>query len=72
MNELIEAITSRTPLNAQQAQEVVQVVVDYLKSRLPAPIGTHIDSLLAGGTGLGGDLLGTIEGGLGGLFGGKH
>lgn len=72
MNELIEAITSRTSLNAQQAQEVVQVVLDFLKTRLPGPLAAHLDSLLAGGGSAGGDVLGAIEGGIGSLFGGKH
>jgi len=71
MNELIEIITQRTPLNADQAREVIQVVVDHFKARLPAPIAAQLDGLLAGGSANpGGDLLGAVEGELGHLFGG--
>ena len=71
MDELIKQITQRTPLNAAQAAQVVEMVVGFLKERLPAPMAAQVDTLLAGGgSALGGamDMLGN----LGGMFGGER
>lgn len=76
MNELINLVVQRTGLSPEQAQQAVSAVMDFLKKKLPAPIASHIDSLLSGGAagGLGvleaeaGELL---KGKLGGMFGGN-
>jgi hypothetical protein len=44
----------------------VQVVIDQLKQRLPAPVAGQIDAALAGGGEAGGGLSGMAKG----LFGG--
>ena len=66
----------RTGLSQENAQKAVGAVIDVLKEKLPAPIASHIDSLLSGGlSGAGGELANEagelLKGALGGLFGGK-
>lgn len=76
MDELINAVAQKTGLSQEDAQKAVLTVIDFLKSRLPAPIAAHVDSLLGGeaGGGLGGleaEAENLIKGKLGGLFGGN-
>jgi len=46
MNELVNLIVKKTGIPAATAQTVIKVVVDYIKKKLPAPIGLQIDALL--------------------------
>ena len=69
MDELVNQISSRTGIPNEQAREAVQMVVDFLKTRLPAPIASQIDTVLSGNTG---DIASQAQqalGGLGGMFG---
>ena len=65
MNELIEQLKSRVGLDDNKAQSAAQTVIDFLKQRLPAPIASHLDSVLSGGTAQ------AIEGKLGDMLGKK-
>jgi hypothetical protein len=47
MNELVNLIVKKTGIPAATAQTVVKIVIDFLKKKLPAPIGAQIDGLLA-------------------------
>ncbi len=47
MNELVNLIVKKTGIPQATAQTVVNVVVDYLKKKLPAPVGAQIDGLLS-------------------------
>jgi hypothetical protein len=70
MDQLLQPITQHTPLNADQARQVVQMVVGFLKQKLPAPVAGQIDSVLAGGGT--GDIASQAKdmlGGLGEVFG---
>jgi hypothetical protein len=49
MNELVDIIVKKTGIPAATAQTIVNVVLDFLKKKLPAPIAGQIDSVLAGG-----------------------
>lgn len=76
MDELINAVMQKTGMSREDAQKAVQVVVDFLKSRLPAPIAGHLDSFLSGGASgesntLEAEAENLIKGKLGGLFGGN-
>jgi len=75
MNELINIVVQRTGLSPEQSQQAVQAVLDFLKTKLPAPIATHLDALLSGGAsdlgGLETEVGDLLKGKLGGLFGGK-
>jgi hypothetical protein len=66
MDELVKLVSEKTGLSEDMAQKAVEVVVGYIKDKLPAPIAGQIDGLLAGGGDAGG-----IAGAVGGLFGKK-
>ena len=71
MNEIIQRLMDKTGLPEDKATAAVDAVVGFLKEKLPGPIGSQIDSLLAGGTGVG-DKLGGMAKGLGGTFSKKE
>ena len=52
MNELFDIIVQKTGISQENAQKVVQVTVDFLKSKLPGPIAVQLNSFLMGGTNL--------------------
>ena len=66
MDELVKLVVQKTNLPEATARIAVQTVIDYLKKKLPGPIGGQIDSVLQGGSGLGG-----AAKGLGGMLGKK-
>ena len=47
MNELINLIVKKTGIPAATAQTIVKIVIDFLKKKLPAPVGAQIDGLLS-------------------------
>ncbi len=47
MNELVNLVVKKTGIPQATAQQAVQVVVDYLKKKLPAPVAAQIDGLLS-------------------------
>ena len=47
MNELVNQIVKKTGIPAATAQTIVNIVVDYLKKKLPAPVGVQIDGFLS-------------------------
>ena len=68
MQELINQVAQRTGLAPDKAKIAVETVLNFAKTRLPAPIATQLESALTGG-GLG-DLAGAARG-MGGSFGTK-
>ena len=76
MDELINLVVQRTGLSQDDARKAVEVVIESLKSKLPAPIASHLDSFIAGdlSAGVGGladEASELLKGKLGGMFGGK-
>ena len=71
MNELITQLTQRVGLTPEQARLAAETVLGFVKTRLPEPIASQIDQLVAGGTGAGGSAagLGGIAKEIGGMFG---
>ena len=67
MDELVKLVSSKVGINEAQANQAVQVVLGYLKEKLPAPIAGQVDAALKG------DMSGLedVAGGLGGLLGKK-
>ena len=65
MDELVKLVVQKTGLPEAQAKQAVEVVIGFLKSKLPAPVAGQIDGLLAGGA------ASNVAQGLGGLFGKK-
>ncbi|HLJ14705.1 MAG TPA: hypothetical protein VKV15_09435 [Bryobacteraceae bacterium] len=51
MAELVQKLSDKTGLSPEKSQEVVNVVVSHLKERLPAPLASGLDSILADGSG---------------------
>ncbi|HEU4452470.1 MAG TPA: hypothetical protein VFR81_05390 [Longimicrobium sp.] len=71
LDELVQQISQRTGLPADKAEAAARTAVEFLDSRLPAPIGGNLSKMVHGGGGGGGmPDLGKMAGGLGGMFGG--
>ncbi|CAG0963891.1 hypothetical protein ANRL3_01060 [Anaerolineae bacterium] len=66
MDELVQVVAQKTGLSQDQARAAAQVVIDFLKSKLPAPVAGQIDSVLKGG----GNVADMAKG-LGGILGKK-
>lgn len=81
MDELVKMVAQKVNLPEDKAREAVNTVIGFLKDKLPAPIGGHLDGILnsggspsGAGTGTGGagsgDMLGGAIQGIEGMFGG--
>jgi len=72
MNELINLIVQKTGISQENAQKAAQTAIDFLKSKLPAPIAGQVDAVLAGDmSGVAGQAGEMLKGKLGGAFGGQ-
>jgi len=67
MDELIALIVKKTGLKKDQAKVVTGIVIDFLKDKLPAPVGAQIDAFLSGKGDMAAaaDLVGGLLGGAG-------
>ena len=68
MDELVALVSKKTGLSKDQATAAVKVVLDFIKSKLPAPIAAEVDAVLSGTTADVGSEAANL---LGGLLGGK-
>ncbi len=68
MQEIVKLVSEKTGLPEAQAKLAVETVVSFLKTKLPAPLASQLDSAIAGG---GMPDLGSLASGLGGLLGKK-
>ena len=66
MDEIVSLVMKKTGLPKETAQAAVKVVLDFLKKKLPAPVGASIDAFLSGK----GEMAAAADM-LGGLLGGK-
>jgi len=62
MDELVELVSKKTGLSKEASAEAVDVVLDYIKKKLPKPVAAQVDAVLGAGSAMDA---------LGGLFGGK-
>jgi uncharacterized protein (DUF2267 family) len=46
MDELVELLQEKTGINKSQAEKAVDVVVKFLKDKLPKPIAGQLDAFL--------------------------
>ena len=46
MKELINVIVQKTGISEENAQKAVQVMLGFLKTKLPTPIASQLDSFL--------------------------
>lgn len=63
MDELVKIVVEKTGLSQAQAKAATQAVLEYLMTKLPAPVAEQIKLVLAGGG------VGAIATSIGGLFG---
>ncbi len=63
MDELIKQVSQKAGITPEQAKQAIAQVLEFLKTRLPAPVANQVEAVLGGKTP---DL-----GSLGGLFGKK-
>lgn len=68
---LVELIREKTGVSAEQAQQAVDVVVGFLKEKLPEPIAAQVDQVLKGDISALADQIDTAKTMLGSLFGGQ-
>jgi hypothetical protein len=73
MNELVQLVQQKTGLSQDMAQKVVETVLGFVKTKVPAPLASGIDDLMGGSTSAaGGDAAAAAAGGTnegGGLLG---
>ncbi len=63
MDELVKLVTQKTGIAPEQAKQAIEVVVNFLKQKLPAPIASQVDAALNSGGAQ------DLVKGLGGMFG---
>lgn len=73
MDEMVKLLSQKLGLSEAVARQAVEIVIGFLKTKLPAPIAGQLDAILAGKTpAIASDsVLDKGKGLLGGLFGGK-
>ena len=62
MEELVNLVSKKSGLDKEMSKTVVNLVLDYLKKKLPAPVAAQVDMVLKSGS---------AADALGGLLGGK-
>ncbi len=62
MEEIIALVAEKTGLDKEQAAVAVDLVLDFVKSKLPSTVGSQIDALLDGEGGSAADMLGGVFG----------
>ena len=65
MDELVKMVADKVGISEAQAQQAVEMVMGFLKDKLPEPIAGQLDAALEGDV----SGLGDLAGGLGKLFG---
>ncbi len=68
MDELINLVVKKTGISQEDARKAVEVIVTELKTKLPGPIASHLDSFISGGASAG---LNTLAGEAGEMLKGK-
>jgi hypothetical protein len=73
MDEVVDLVAKRVGVSEDVARQAVNVVLGYLKGKLPQPVGSRIEDVLLTGESIDdvSDLVGDLGGGLGGLLGRK-
>ncbi len=46
MEELVKLVSAKTGLGKDQATVAVKTVLDFIKSKLPAPVAAEVDAVL--------------------------
>ncbi len=67
MENLIKMVSEKTGISEAQATTAVQTVMTFLKDKMPAGIGTQVESFIKGGSIS--DVADGIKEKIGGMFG---
>ncbi len=67
MDEIVKLVVEKTGLSEDIARNVVVTVMDYLDSKLPAPLGGNLKMFLGNEQAI--DTIEMLAKGLGGVFG---
>lgn len=70
MDELVKMVADKVGIPETQAKQAVEIVLSFLKDRLPESMAGQVDAVIDGDVSGLGDL-GDLAGGLGGMFGKK-
>ena len=49
MDQLVQLVSQKTGLSEEKSRQAVEIVVEYLKEKLPAPIAGQVEAVLGGG-----------------------
>ena len=49
MDELIKLAVKKTGVSEEIAKQIIEIVVDFIKDRLPGPLTSQVDGALEGG-----------------------
>jgi hypothetical protein len=72
MEELVKQVVAKTGIGEDSARSAIEIVVNFLKGKLPESIGGHLDSALgSAGSALGNVDVASVTSSIGGLFGRK-
>lgn len=63
MDELVKLVVKKTGMDEAMARKVVEIVIGFLKTKLPPPVASQVEAVLKGGQA--GDLLKGVGGMLG-------
>ena len=69
MEELIKMVTQKVGSSEAQAKSAVETVVSFLKDKMPAGIGSQVESFIGGNAGSMGGVVDSIKDKIGGLLG---
>ena len=69
MEALVNLVSEKTGISPELAQKAVDITLNFVKDKLPAPVAEQIDGLISGEGGEGGGVLGGLTKGLGGMLG---
>lgn len=64
MDELVKLVSQKTGIPESTARQAVEIVLNFVKDKLPAPIAAQVDNAVKGGAAAG------LGKGLGGILGG--
>ena len=67
VDDLIKTVSEKAGINAEQAKQAVNAVLDFVKAKIPM-VGDHLKGLIGGGE-EGGNSIKDVIGKIGGMFG---
>ena len=69
MEALIKMVSEKTGISEAQATTAVNTVIGFLKDKMPAGMGSQVESFVKGGGSSMGDIAGGLKDKIGGMFG---